>query len=1098
MAYLGSFSTNPNITAKFPCSTYGDLQFKKGPHGGKSVLSVQYNLAEFSRRPGLVPVVAGFPIPALHTGSFGIEGVFQRNDFEEKIPRRNLLCSELLDPVHKGVRLFSVADKSDRKQLIEAEIEFNTLPTDEVECGLVKLKKSLSNAITVKLDHEAIELRKFEGSVENTRRIFIRRKNGLDFFNADEQKFYGLFNEDIIDFYQVPGLNDEIVLLDTEKRIWYGRIGRSLSRKKSSFEPSNIAPTTCPRTVLVGNDNELKILDLRDNRPEPNSIFELPSDLSNYPSDSFVQIAVKIFDKAKEKILHISSVPGRSYAAVCSTNFYHYLIDQRVPGEAVLVTPHSVLQDDAHCFVSPKLKDSLTGNYVHNFFSLSHMDESHVGYWPLYIDVKENLWSSVSSLKFLPSHDSIEKYCYMDKDWKRSDFDPEILPKKTKAVCFQEIPLGNSVNPTALIFQQMEDGSVWYTNFVMDPVSKDPIDQRPLRKTAFKLLKNYYVHGDSADLFTKGLLKENLSEKFQQDRKKHINVINAINPELTLPNMVDILKPPNDYDPIGNLRKSKDNGIRKEDFQPMEEVNEKDVFANIILNSWKNSGTAFRNYFFEKQKETCNDPRRAVQGEPKALCGQNEITVMMETELPFSGNVYAKGFFHKEVCRVHGDGVGNTVNITIPINADCGMRRKRIVDPKGVSLETTVVLMFHKLFLTKTDKAFHIECIYQESNEVYTQELDVSMIPTTDIVSESDSETIHPKCKYEVLENDEHGDPLSFAVIGQPVYHKWSCDQADPKRNTHCLTVHSCSVDDGQGIKQMLLDERGCPVDSILLDEIDYKGDLEAGRESFVFKFADKPTIFFSCQLRVEAKEDSSGKCKKRPKKKKKIEPDFPRPSTPLFESTTTPSGEDIIDEPDDEDDNVPPPPITHNSSEDFLKSREEEEEPTTTPESSTVFIKRRKKIRRPPKRAADDGLIALPEFVALQQDLGLRKKAQDTVNHGTVNMDVTAGAVDVIDMPEIPVNYRPTNPQFDQYPPPSTFSRDLNSKNIICVSKSLLVTILFGCIFFVLTCISAIVFLFWRFTKADKRGKGSITTTTPSGTRPSTAAHSILAFNQN
>lgn len=101
----------------------------------------------------------------------------------------------------------------------------------------------------------------------------------------------------------------------------------------------------------MGNESEIKILDLRDNRPENTLLFELPNDHSNYSSESFVQIALKIYEKTKEKVLHLSAVPGRSYAAVCSTNFYHYLIDQRVPGEAILIMPHAVLQDDAHCFV---------------------------------------------------------------------------------------------------------------------------------------------------------------------------------------------------------------------------------------------------------------------------------------------------------------------------------------------------------------------------------------------------------------------------------------------------------------------------------------------------------------------------------------------------------------------------------------------------------------------------------------------------------------------------------------------------------------------------------------------------------------------------
>uniref|UniRef100_A0A914YFI9 ZP domain-containing protein n=1 Tax=Panagrolaimus superbus TaxID=310955 RepID=A0A914YFI9_9BILA len=68
-------------------------------------------------------------------------------------------------------------------------------------------------------------------------------------------------------------------------------------------------------------------------------------------------------------------------------------------------------------------------------------------------------------------------------------------------------------------------------------------------------------------------------------------------------------------------------------------------------------------------------------------------------------------------------------------------------------------------------------------------------------------------------------------------------------------------VDDGQGLKQDLLDNDGCPVDTVLLDAIDYKGDLEAGKDSFVFKFADKPTVFFSCQLRVEPKDADTGLC---------------------------------------------------------------------------------------------------------------------------------------------------------------------------------------------------------------------------------------------
>lgn len=78
----------------------------------------------------------------------------------------------------------------------------------------------------------------------------------------------------------------------------------------------------------------------------------------------------------------------------------------------------------------------------------------------------------------------------------------------------------------------------------------------------------------------------------------------------------------------------------------------------------------------------------------------------------------------------------------------------------------------------------------------------------------------------------------------------------------YCMTVHSCVVDDGQGFGQKLVDEKGCSLDNFILKELDYKsGALEAGQLSSVFKFADKPTVFFSCMIRVEMKESAETPC---------------------------------------------------------------------------------------------------------------------------------------------------------------------------------------------------------------------------------------------
>ncbi len=55
-----------------------------------------------------------------------------------------------------------------------------------------------------------------------------------------------------------------------------------------------------------------------------------------------------------------------------------------------------------------------------------------------------------------------------------------------------------------------------------------------------------------------------------------------------------------------------------------------------------------------------------------------------------------------------------------------------------------------------------------------------------------------------------------------------------------CMEVHDCIVQDGTGGQAdiQLLDSDGCAIDKHLLDNIRYSGDLVAGREAHVFKFA--------------------------------------------------------------------------------------------------------------------------------------------------------------------------------------------------------------------------------------------------------------------
>jgi len=87
-------------------------------------------------------------------------------------------------------------------------------------------------------------------------------------------------------------------------------------------------------------------------------------------------------------------------------------------------------------------------------------------------------------------------------------------------------------------------------------------------------------------------------------------------------------------------------------------------------------------------------------GIPEVICQSDSIGVRAKTRNPFEGNVFVKGFFHTNACRMSTISFAanpTVIGLTVPFN-DCGVRRFRSLNPRDFSLRQPLCSVFTRLF----------------------------------------------------------------------------------------------------------------------------------------------------------------------------------------------------------------------------------------------------------------------------------------------------------------------------------------------------------------------------------------------------------------
>lgn len=191
----------------------------------------------------------------------------------------------------------------------------------------------------------------------------------------------------------------------------------------------------------------------------------------------------------------------------------------------------------------------------------------------------------------------------------------------------------------------------------------------------------------------------------------------------------------------------------------------------------------------------------------------------------------------------------NSIRLEVPVNS-CNTKRDRKLNPPSVVVSLIAVVSFHDSFITKLDKAYHIQCAYAEAEKTVSTDLDVDMNDEQEINGTMEP----PTCDY--LISDSNGYSVQNSLVGELVRHQWTCKGGISKKLK--MLVHQCFVKDGAGQQYEVIDEHGCTLDRPMLQTPTYSDDgMSAQVDAYIFKFPDRSTVDFRCTITFCSVEDA-------------------------------------------------------------------------------------------------------------------------------------------------------------------------------------------------------------------------------------------------
>lgn len=234
----------------------------------------------------------------------------------------------------------------------------------------------------------------------------------------------------------------------------------------------------------------------------------------------------------------------------------------------------------------------------------------------------------------------------------------------------------------------------------------------------------------------------------------------------------------------------------------------------------------------------------------QVVCHSDSIVLMVNTNTPFNGQLYAKDAAHDPSC-ISAFQAATNMSLKLPLKA-CGTLSAEVDD--GIEFYNTVVVQPHMHLMTNHSKGYNIRCKYQtRERTIANTQFNVSTAFHTQNGPQASTMPLlatasMPICQMRIYRIDQDS-PAETVKVGDKLVMVIEID----KQEMYGMRITNCVVRDGQNkAEQQLINDSGCPVDETIMPKFEYENNNTRAAVAFrAHKFPHTSSIYYQCNVRL-------------------------------------------------------------------------------------------------------------------------------------------------------------------------------------------------------------------------------------------------------